>query len=85
MTVYVGADGAIELVGICPSEDAEALQHYLLAAAPGAKAVVNWRRCEQAHTAVIQVLLAARPHLIGPAANPFLQNFIAAGLEAPGT
>lgn len=84
MTVYVDADGAVELVGICPSQDAETLQHYLLAIAPGVKPVVNWRRCEQAHAAVIQILLVARPRMIGPPANPFLANFIAVSLEAPG-
>ncbi|WP_284943686.1 hypothetical protein [Acidisoma cladoniae] len=73
MTVRLADDGAIILAGLCPSEDAEVLLRFLLEtpAAP-----VDWTACEQAHTAVIQVLMAARPILRGPAGAPFLAKWI---------
>ncbi len=58
MTVRVADDGSIHLVGPCPSEDAEPLVQHLLASA---FAAVDWRACESAHSAVVQVLLVARP------------------------
>ena len=71
MTVRLSADGTIELDGICTIEDAEALLQHLLAA-PGV--TVDWRSCEQAHTAVIQVLMASQGVLRGPPAGDFLRN-----------
>ena len=87
MTVRLAADGTIELAGFCAIEDAEKLQQYLLA---DPQAAVDWRSCAQAHTAVVQILLAARPVLRGPAAGEFLQQHIdpllnAAPLAATGT
>jgi hypothetical protein len=66
MTVRASADGAILLEGSCPSEDAEVLLQQLIAAPTAA---VDLRRCEAAHTAVIQVLMAFRPKLLGPPGN----------------
>jgi hypothetical protein len=63
MTVRVSADGAIVLVGSCPSEDAEVLLQELIAAPAAA---VDLRRCDFAHTAVIQVLMALKPKVLGP-------------------
>ena len=63
MTVRASADGAILLEGSCPSEDAEVLLQQLIAA-PAAQ--VDIRRCDFAHTAVIQVLMAFKPKLLGP-------------------
>jgi hypothetical protein len=87
MTVGL-AGGNIRMEGVCPVEDAERLLRLVL---NNRRAIVDWRSCEEAHTAVIQILLAARPELLGPAANAFLQNRIApiiggrrAGLHAPG-
>jgi hypothetical protein len=73
MTVHLSPSGVIELQGICPSEDAEALLRYLLArpAAP-----VDWQACESAHTAVIQVLLLARPTLQGVPTGIALRDWI---------
>ena len=70
MTVRLSADGTIELDGICAIEDAETLLQHLLAAP---RATVDWRSCEQAHTAVIQVLMASKPVLRGPPAGDFLR------------
>ena len=73
MTVKVSADGTIALEGACPLEDAETLQQHLLA---HAGAAVDWRSCDAAHTAVIQILLAARPRLHGPPAGEFLRMHV---------
>ena len=70
MTVVMQA-GTIVLEGHCASGDAEELLQLLLAA-PSAD--VDWRACEGAHTAVVQVLLAARRTLLGPPRNPTLQS-----------
>jgi hypothetical protein len=63
MTVRTSATGVIVLEGSCPGEDAEILLQHLHAAPAGA---VDLRRCDFAHTAVIQVLMAFRPKLLGP-------------------
>ena len=73
MTIHVSADGTIVLTGACPSDDADVLVQHLLAS-PGAP--VDWRACETAHSAVIQVLMAARPRLSGPPAGHPLREWI---------
>lgn len=73
MTVRAG-DGCIELLGACSSGDAEALLQLLLA---DPAATVDWRQCQGAHTAVVQVLLAARPKLRGPPADALLRDWVA--------
>lgn len=70
MTVRLAEDGAVELVGDCPLEDAGRLQQQLLAKAG---APVDWRACTTAHAAVIQVLLASGAVLRGPPAGHFLK------------
>ena len=86
MTVELQADGGIVLAGKCPSEDAESLLQFLLATPT---APVDWSGCESAHTAVIQVLLAAKPKLLGPPIGLFLRESVepllqsaAGGIEA---
>lgn len=74
MTVRLTADGDIRLEGICPIDDAEPLLRLLLS---NRGARVDWRACEQAHAAVIQLLLAAGPPMVGPPANGFLQAWVA--------
>lgn len=73
MTVRAGG-GSIELLDACPSADAEPLLQALLAT-PGS--TVDWRSCRAAHTAVIQVLLAAKPRLLGPPADARLEEWVA--------
>ena len=73
MTVRLSADGTIELDGICSIEDADALHKHMLT---GRAAVVDWRTCTYAHTAVIQVLIAFNPVLRGPPAGDFLRIHI---------
>jgi hypothetical protein len=74
VSVQLQADETILLGGSCPSDDAEVLVQ-LLAASAGA--LVDWRGCESAHTAVIQVLLAAKPKLLGPPLGAFLRQWVA--------
>lgn len=66
-------DGLIRLQGACPIEDAEVLLRGLLEH-PGA--AVDWSGCDQAHGAVIQVLMAARPVLVGSPTDPFLRRHL---------
>lgn len=73
MTVRTSTDGSIVLEGVCPSEDADLLVQCLLES-PGAP--VDWRACEAAHSAVIQVLMAARPTLLGPPAAGDLREWV---------
>lgn len=77
MTVRMAPSGVIELLGECPGEDAESLLQLLLTT-PGA--AVDWRGCGSAHTAVVQVLMAARPRLLGPPANARLADWVAPAL-----
>jgi hypothetical protein len=78
MTVRLGDDGVIMLEGTCPIEDAEALLRRL---SDNPDADVNWAACEQAHTAVVQILLAVRPHLVGLPTNRFLNQWIAPAIR----
>jgi hypothetical protein len=73
MTVRVADGGVVELVGDCPSEDAEALLQALLGRSG---ATVDWRQCNRCHTAVVQVLMASRAVLLGPPAGAFLREMV---------
>lgn len=73
MTVVLHDPNTIRLIGACPADDGEALLQQLLA---NPTADVDWRGCESAHAAVIQVLLVSKRRLRGPAAGPFLRDFI---------
>ena len=66
-------DGVIRLQGACPIEDAEVLLRGLLEH-PGTP--VDWSGCDQAHGAVIQVLMAARPAMVGSPTDPFLRRHL---------
>ena len=79
MSVRVVSDSIIALEGNCPLEDAEMLQRSLLA---HPAAAVYWGSCSHAHTAVIQILLAAQPRLIGTPDNPFLRSRVAPQIHA---
>jgi hypothetical protein len=73
MTVVLHDANTIRLIGVCPAEDGETLLHELLA---NSTAEVDWRGCESAHAAVIQVLLVSGRRLQGTPAGQFLQRFI---------
>lgn len=74
MTVRLAVDGTIELEGACPSDDAEAVLRYLLA---DPSATVDWRLCDWAHTAVVQVLAVSEAALLGPPRGEFLRDVVA--------
>jgi hypothetical protein len=71
---YLKKSAALE--GHVSAEDAEPLQAWLLA---HRKATLNLARCEGLHAAALQVLLALRPTVTQPPADPWL----AAALAAP--
>jgi hypothetical protein len=78
MTVTITPSGTIQLQGDCPVEDAEELLRHLLTTPAAA---VDWRACQSAHTAVIQVLLVARSVPLGPPTGSFLRDFVAPQLQ----
>lgn len=80
MTVSVDDNGVIRLQGPCEIEDAETLLQML---SVNANVTVDWRICDHAHTAVIQVLMALQPTLIGPPKNDFLAAFVGDLLPGP--
>ena len=73
MTVRTADDGTIVLEGRCAVEDAETLVRLLLRAPA---ATVDWRDCDHAHTAIIQILMAARPAMRGPPRSIQLRHWI---------
>lgn len=82
MSVQRAPDGTILLGETCPVEDADTLLR-LLSHSPDA--TVDWRGCLHAHSAMVQVLLALRPPLLGPPAGRFLRVHVAALVgAAPG-
>jgi hypothetical protein len=48
------------------------------------KARVDWRGCQSAHAAVVQVLLVSGRPLQGPPAGAFLRQFISPALDRSG-
>ena len=76
MSVVRSDDGTIVLTGTCTVEEAEPLLQMLVAA-PGAS--LDWRRCTHLHTAVIQVVFAARPKLSGPCGDAWVEKWLVAG------
>jgi hypothetical protein len=72
VTVQVNGQ-VIALIGDCPSEDAEALLSHLLA---DPLATVDWHACDRAHTAVLQVMLAAGRPVQGPPRGIFLSQWV---------
>lgn len=57
------------LGGVVTVEDAEGLMQWLRAQA---KPAVHLGRCEHLHAAALQVLLALRPRVVAPPADPWL-------------
>jgi hypothetical protein len=77
LTVNLTDPRTIQLSGTCPLEDAETLFQRLV---ENPSATVDWRGCEQAHTAVIQVLMASKCPLRGPPAGNFLKRHVGTAL-----
>jgi hypothetical protein len=73
MSVSRAPDGNIALTEAASLDDAERLLGLLI---DNPNAAVDWRACVACHTAVLQVLLAARRTMIGPPASDFLRRWI---------
>ncbi|WP_201833884.1 hypothetical protein [Microvirga zambiensis] len=78
----VRLDGnVIILEGACRVEDAEPLLGWLQA---DRDRMVDLSNAEHLHAAVLQVLMALRPAVSGPAKDPFFRDWISPALgEAP--
>lgn len=71
----VSLDGnVVRLYGDCPVEDAETVMRLLQAAVDPDVSLAEVRIL---HTAVLQVLLALRPKLVGPVRDPFISRWLA--------
>jgi hypothetical protein len=81
LTIVLHDANTIRLIGTCPSNEGEVLLQYLLA---NPQAEVDWRGCESAHAAVIQVILVSRRPLRGPPAGRFLERLIDPALRRAG-
>ncbi len=79
MTVRRDTDGKIVLDGRCPVEDAEPLWQ-LLQATPDA--MCDWTGCSHLHTAVVQVIMVARPALAGPCGDAWIEAWVAPQLRS---
>lgn len=73
MTVRLAQDGRIVLEGACLLEQADRLLELRTA---NPSAIIDWRDCEQAHSAVIQLLFVGEPTVIGPPSGAFLRQMI---------
>jgi hypothetical protein len=66
------------LEGAVSVEDAEALAQWLR---EQTKPAVHLGKCDQVHSAVLQVLLALRPKLVAAPADPRLAELLGASLS----
>ena len=73
MNVSRASNGQIRLSGAVPLDEAEPLLRLLI---DYPDAAVDWTACTACHSAVLQVLLAARRPMIGPPASNFLRRWI---------
>jgi hypothetical protein len=73
MSVRWREDKAVALSGDSGLDDAEPLLH-MLSAHPGAP--VDWRQCEGAHAAILQILMASGAAIIGPPQAAHLRNVV---------
>jgi hypothetical protein len=82
MPVSLDPKGVIRLEGVCPIEEAETLLALRLA---NPDAPIDWTGCDQAHTAVIQLLFVGRPTLVGSPKGEFLNEMIQPLLSVGGS
>jgi hypothetical protein len=73
MSVSRTLDGQIRLSGAVALDEAEPLLRLLI---DNPRAAIDWRACESCHSAVLQVMMAARRPVIGPPAGDFLRRWI---------
>jgi hypothetical protein len=72
VTVHRRENGTIMLEGNCTAEEAEQLLQMLQ---DGPRPMLDWTTCSHLHTAVLQVVLAAGPALIGPCGDPWVARW----------
>ena len=82
MTIRRSDEGIVVLDGVCAVEDAESLLQ-MLQATPAA--LVDWTRCRQLHTAVLQVIIASGIVPIGPCGDVWVQRWLAPKLSQKET
>ena len=75
MTIQIDT-GVATLSGRCGADDAEPL---LLALQDDPDLVVDLATATRLHTAIVQILVAAKPTVRGLEAHPVLQEFILSG------
>lgn len=74
MTVRRSDHGTLVLEGVCPVEDAEDLLQLLQT---GPAAALDWTKCRQMHTAVLQVILASGIVPQGPCGDALVRQWLA--------
>jgi hypothetical protein len=72
VTVHRRENETIMLEGNCTAEEAEPLLQMLQ---DGPRPMLDWTTCSHLHTAVLQVVLAAEPALIGPCGDPWVARW----------
>lgn len=80
MSVKINAPTCIYLVGDSSVEEAEVLLQAL-SAHPNLP--LDWQGCTHLHTAVLQVVLAASPALIGPCGDSWVERWVEPQLSEP--
>ena len=74
MTVRRSDCGTLVLEGVCPVEDAEVLLQLLQT---GPAVALDWTKCRQMHTAVLQVILASGIVPQGPCGDALVRQWLA--------
>jgi hypothetical protein len=78
VTIKLGDIGEVLLIGDCSVEDADVLIQRLL---EDPSVAVDWTKCTNAHTAIIQVLMAAGRLPEGVPKNSFLEAMVGPALR----
>jgi hypothetical protein len=73
MSLRQDPDGTIVLFGSCPVDEAEPLHRMLLSVS---SAQVDWTQCSHLHSAIVQLIVAARPTINGPCGDQFVDRWI---------
>jgi hypothetical protein len=74
VTVRRSDYGTLVLEGVCPVEDAEVLLQLLQT---GPAVALDWTKCRQMHTAVLQVILASGIIPQGPCGDALVRQWSA--------
>jgi hypothetical protein len=81
MTVRLNEAGVIVIEGKSPVEDAEILLEHLHT---HPSATIDCSGCHFMHTAVVQVLMAANPKMLGPCGDDFVRTWSGLGAKSNG-